>query len=165
MKTLCLLMVLGFFMEAAQEKNKESITLKPGYIPSEKEEYMCAEHLEYFKQKLLSWKSELLEESQDTLDHLREENWNEPDVTDRASVETDTSLELRTRDRYRKLIDKIDSALARVEDGSYGFCEETGEKIGLKRLDARPIATLSIEAQERHENYERTHKDEDEDRE
>ena len=113
--------------------------------------------LEYFKQKLLAWKGELLEESRETLHHLREENWNEPDLNDRASIETDTTIELRTRDRYRKLIDKIEEALKRIETGEYGYCEETGEEIGLKRLQARPIATLCIEAQERHENYEKQH--------
>ncbi|MDA0780946.1 MAG: RNA polymerase-binding protein DksA [Rickettsiales bacterium] len=119
--------------------------------------------LEYFRQKLLSWKAELLDESRETLDHLKEENWQEPDVNDRASVETETSLELRTRDRYRKLIDKIDAAIRRIDQGEYGYCQETGDEIGLKRLDARPIATLTIEAQERHENYERTHIDEKDD--
>ncbi len=130
-------------------------------VLDEKKEYMCQEHLDYFKEKLLAWRDELLEESMDTLNHLKEENWQEPDVNDRASVEAEASLELRTRNRYRKLIDKIDAALKRIEEGNYGYCEETGEIIGLKRLDARPIATLSIEAQERHENYERTHIDED----
>lgn len=152
-------------MPATDSKAKivERVELPKGYKPSSKEEYMNNLQLEYFRQKLLNWKEELLDESRETLDHLREENWQEPDVNDRASVETEASLELRTRDRYRKLIDKIDSALRRIDGGAYGYCEETGEEIGLKRLDARPIATLSIEAQERHENYERTHIDEKDD--
>jgi DnaK suppressor protein len=144
-------------------KSSEKVTLPEGYKPSEKEEYMSALQLEYFRKKLLAWKEELLDESRETLDHLKQENWQEPDVNDRATVETDTSLELRTRDRYRKLIDKIDSALRRIENGKYGYCDETGEEIGIKRLEARPIATLCIEAQERHENYERTHIDEKDD--
>lgn len=147
------------------EKNVafEKIELPKGYRPSEKEEYMNPLQLEYFRQKLVNWKTELLDESRETLDHLKEENWQEPDVNDRASVETETSLELRTRDRYRKLIDKIESALRRIENGNYGYCSDTGDEIGIKRLEARPIATLSIEAQERHENYERTHIDEKDD--
>jgi DnaK suppressor protein len=135
----------------------KKIILPSGYTPSSNEEYMNPLQLEYFKQKLLAWKGELLEESRETLHHLREENWNEPDLNDRASIETDTTIELRTRDRYRKLIDKIEEALKRIETGEYGYCEETGEAIGLKRLQARPIATLCIEAQERHENYEKQH--------
>ena len=152
-------------MNAMLKKNLKSakkIELPEGYKPSEAEKYMDALQLSYFRKKLVDWRSELLEESRETLTHLKEENWQEPDINDRASVETEASLELRTRNRYRKLLDKIDSALRRVEDGSYGYCEETGEEIGIKRLEARPIATLCIEAQERHENYERTHIDEDE---
>jgi DnaK suppressor protein len=141
----------------------EKIELPKGYKPSEKEEYMNSLQLEYFRQKLVDWKAELLDESRETLDHLKEENWQEPDVNDRASVETETSLELRTRDRYRKLIDKIEAALRRIESGNYGYCSDTGDEIGIKRLEARPIATLSIEAQESHENYERTHIDEKDD--
>jgi DnaK suppressor protein len=137
------------------------IDIPVGYIPSEKEEYMNDMQLEYFRKKLNNWKDELLDESRDTLDHLKEENWNEPDMNDRASIESETALELRTRGRYKKLIDKIDDALSRIEDGSYGFCEETGDPIGLKRLEARPVATLCIEAQERHEKYERQHNDEE----
>lgn len=148
---------------SAAVKKKDKVVLPKGYKLSEKDEYMNPVQLEYFRQKLLNWKSELLSESRETLDHLREENWQEPDVNDRATVETDTSLELRTRDRYRKLIDKIDAALRRIDKGEYGYCEETGEEIGIKRLDARPIATLSIEAQERHESYEKTHIDEKDD--
>ena len=132
-----------------------------GYKPSDKEEYMSQNQLEYFRAKLLAWKLELSTELTETLDNLKEENWQESDIADRATVETDASLELRTRDRYRKLINKINDALQRIERGTYGYCEETGEEIGLKRLEARPIATLSIEAQERHERDERTHYDED----
>ncbi|OZB84214.1 MAG: RNA polymerase-binding protein DksA [Halothiobacillus sp. 13-55-253] len=116
--------------------------------------------LEYFKQKLLTWRDELLEESETTVNHLREENWQEPDINDRASLESDAALELRTRDRYRKLINKIDKALRQIADGNYGFCEETGDEIGIRRLEARPIATLTIEAQERHERLERVQRDE-----
>ncbi|WP_341754595.1 RNA polymerase-binding protein DksA [Candidatus Tisiphia endosymbiont of Dioctria rufipes] len=135
------------------------IILLKGYKPSNDEEYMNPQQLEYFRQKLLEWKSSLLEESQETLTHLKEENWNEPDLNDRASIETDTAIELRTRDRYRKLLDKIEEALVRIEKNEYGYCEETGEPIGLKRLEARPVATLCIEAQERHESYEKQHID------
>ncbi len=133
--------------------------LSPDYRPSEKEAFMNPMQLEYFRQKLLAWKSELLRESTETLSHLQEESVSEADLADRASLETDRALELRTRDRERKLIQKIDEALLRIEEGSYGYCEETGEPIALKRLEARPIATLSIEAQERHERMERTHRD------
>jgi len=115
--------------------------------------------LEYFRQKLLRWRAELLQESNETLQHLQEESLSEPDIADRASLETDRALELRTRDRERKLISKIDDALKRIEDGTYGYCEDTAEPISLRRLEARPIATLSIEAQERHERMERTHRD------
>lgn len=115
--------------------------------------------LEYFRQKLLNWKAELLKESSETLEHLQEGGIMEPDIADRASIETDRALELRTRDRARKLIAKIDEALERIEDGSYGFCEETHEPIAIRRLEARPIATLSIDAQERHERMEKTHRD------
>ena len=133
---------------------------KPEYRPSEDEEFMNERQLEYFKQKLLNWKEDILRESRETLSHLQSETENHPDLADRASSETDRALELRTRDRQRKLISKIDSALRRLEDGSYGFCEETGEPISLKRLEARPIATLSIEAQERHEKREKVYRDE-----
>ena len=143
----------------------QKIELPENYKPSENEKYMNPTQIEYFTQKLTIWKEELLHNSRETLTHLREENWNEPDLNDRATIETDTGIELRTRDRYRKLIDKIDDALKRIEIGEYGYCEETGEEIGLKRLEARPIATLCIEAQERHENYEKQHLDfDDEDR-
>lgn len=137
------------------------VVLPEGYKPSEGEEYMNPMQLEYFKKRLEAWRAELLEESRETLHHLKEENWNEPDLNDRATVEADTTFELRTRDRYRKLIDKIESAIMRIKKGDYGYCEETGEKIGLGRLEARPVATLCIEAQERHESYEKTHVDED----
>ncbi len=130
------------------------------YRPSEDEEFMSERQLEYFKQKLLDWKEDILRESRETLSHLQSETENHPDLADRASSETDRALELRTRDRQRKLISKIDDALRRIEDGSYGYCEETGEPISLARLDARPIATLSLEAQERHERRERVHRDE-----
>jgi DnaK suppressor protein len=133
--------------------------LPPEYRPTEDEEFMNPRQREYFRQKLLSWRSELLQESSETLRHLQEESLSEPDIADRASLETDRSLELRTRDRERKLIARIDDALQRIEEGTYGFCEETSEPISLRRLEARPIATLSIEAQERHERMERTHRD------
>jgi DnaK suppressor protein len=130
------------------------------YRPTEDEEFMNERQLEYFKQKLLDWKDDILRESRETLSHLQTETENHPDLADRASSETDRALELRTRDRQRKLISKIDDALRRIEDGSYGYCEETGEPIGVARLDARPIATMSLEAQERHERRERVHRDE-----
>jgi DnaK suppressor protein len=136
------------------------VTLPPDYRPSDAEEFMNPQQLEYFRQKLLKWRQELLREAGDTLASLSTSGgMAEADLTDRASAETDRALELRTRDRARKLIGKIDQALERVENGSYGYCEETGEPIGLKRLEARPIATLSIEAQERHEKMERVHRD------
>jgi DnaK suppressor protein len=137
------------------------VILPEGYKPSEQEEYMNPMQLEYFKRRLEEWRGELLDESRETLHHLKEENWNEPDLNDRASVETDNAFELRIRDRDRKLIDKIESAIERIKKGDYGYCEDTGEKIGLGRLEARPVATLCIEAQERHESYEKTHVDED----
>ncbi|MEX1108651.1 MAG: RNA polymerase-binding protein DksA [Dongiaceae bacterium] len=133
--------------------------LPPDYRPQDDEPFMNPMQREYFRQKLLAWREELVRESSETLQHLQEESLAEPDITDRASLETDRSLELRTRDRERKLISKIDAALERIEDGSYGFCEETSEPISLKRLEARPIATLSLEAQERHERLERTRRD------
>ena len=131
-----------------------------GSRPQEDEPFMCEAHLEFFRSKLCEWKEDILRESRETLGHLQAETENHPDVADRASSETDRALELRTRDRQRKLISKIDAALRRIEDGSYGYCEDTGEPIGLARLDARPIATLSHEAQERHERRERIHRDE-----
>jgi len=136
-----------------------STTLAPDYRPTEKEPFMNPRMREYFRRKLLAWKKELLNESNETIHHLQESSVSEPDLADRASLETDRALELRTRDRERKLIQKINEALERIEDGSYGYCEETGEPIAIKRLEARPIATLSIEAQERHERLERTQRD------
>ena len=136
-----------------------NVTLAPDYRPSDKEEFMNPVMKEYFRQKLLAWRGELLTESNETLQHLQEGGIQEPDISDRASIEADRSLELRTRDRARKLIAKIDEAMERIEQGAYGFCEETSEPISLSRLEARPIATLSIEAQERHERMEKTHRD------
>jgi len=130
------------------------------YRPTDDEPFMNERQLEYFKQKLLTWKDDILKESRETLSHLQTDTENHPDIADRASSETDRALELRTRDRQRKLISKIDDALRRIEEGVYGYCEETGEPIGLARLDARPIATLSLEAQELHERRERVHRDE-----
>jgi DnaK suppressor protein len=129
------------------------------YTPNDGEPFMNERQLEYFKNKLLVWKEDILRESRETVSHLQSETENHPDLADRASSETDRSLELRTRDRQRKLISKIDEALRRIEDGVYGYCEETGEPIGLARLQARPIATLGLEAQERHERRERVHRD------
>ncbi|MFN7001240.1 RNA polymerase-binding protein DksA [Elioraea tepidiphila] len=135
------------------------VTLPPDYRPSDDEEFMNPLQVEYFRRKLLRWRTELLKEADDTLTSLQNGGLQEPDLTDRASAETDRALELRTRDRARKLIGKIDAALERIESGTYGYCEETGEPISLRRLEARPIATLSIEAQERHERMEKTHRD------
>ncbi|WP_282799734.1 RNA polymerase-binding protein DksA [Bombella apis] len=135
------------------------ITLSPDYRPSDDEEFMNERQLAYFRQKLLQWRMDLLKEAGETLASLSEGGIREADLTDRATVETDRAFELRTRDRARKLIIKIDMALARIEDGSYGYCEETGEPIGLQRLEARPIATLSLEAQERHERHEKIYRD------
>ena len=135
------------------------VTLPPDYVPSDSEEFMNALQVEYFRQKLSRWRADLLRDADGTLASLSEGGITEADITDRASVETDRALELRTRDRARKLINKIDQALMRIETGSYGFCEESGEPIGLRRLAARSIATLSIEAQERHERMERVHRD------
>jgi DnaK suppressor protein len=129
------------------------------YRPSDDEPFMNDRQLEYFRQKLLAWKEDLIRESRETVTHLQAETENHPDLADRASSETDRALELRTRDRQRKLISKIDDALRRIEERAYGYCEETGEPIGLARLEARPIATLSLEAQERHERRERVHRD------
>ena len=129
------------------------------YAPSEDEPFMNYRQLEYFRRKLLAWKGSILAESRGTIEQMQEGTRNLPDMADRASEETDRALELRTRDRQRKVVSKIDAALRRIEDGSYGYCEETGEPISLKRLDARPIATLSLEAQERHERKERVHRD------
>jgi RNA polymerase-binding transcription factor len=133
--------------------------LDDAYKPTEEEAFMNERQREYFRRKLLAWREDILRESRETLGVLQRENENHPDVADRASSETDRAIELRARDRQRKLIAKIDAALGRLDDGSYGYCEETGEPIGLKRLDARPIATLSVEAQERHEKRERVYRD------
>jgi DnaK suppressor protein len=141
-------------------KRKKPVSSFNRYRPSEGETFMNNRMTEYFRGKLLQWRTDLLQESSETLVHLQESSTAEPDLADRASLETDRSLELRTRDRERKLIAKIDSALARIEEGTYGFCEETMEPIAIRRLEARPIATLSIEAQERHERMERTHREE-----
>ena len=137
-----------------------SIVLPPNYRPSEDEPFMNELQRMYFRQKLMSWKDEIIRQTRETLVGLHEESTQHADLADRATSETDRALELRARDRQRKLVAKIDAALARIEDGSYGYCEETGEPIGLKRLDARPIATLSVEAQERHERRERIYRDE-----
>ena len=136
-----------------------SITLPQNYRPTDREPFMNPIQQEYFRQKLLKWKAELVEESNQTLQNMQEESLAQPDLADRATAETDRSLELRTRDRFRKLISKIDSAMKSIEEGTYGYCEETGEPIAPARLEARPIATLSVEAQERHERMERTHRD------
>ena len=130
------------------------------YVPSEKEPFMNDRQKAYFRNKLVDWKNDILREARETLEILQQENANHPDLADRASSETDRAIELRARDRQRKLIAKIDAALQRIEDGTYGFCEETGEPISLKRLDARPIATLSLEAQERQERREKVYRDE-----
>lgn len=135
-------------------------TLPQDYKPSETEEYMNPMQLEYFRQKLTAWRSSLLAQAEGTLEDLRQGGLNQPDQLDRASLETDKSIDLRTKDRARKLINKIDEALKRIEDGTYGYCEETGEPIGINRLEARPVATLSIEAQEKHERLEKTYDDE-----
>ena len=129
------------------------------YQPSDKEPFMNERQREYFRAKLLAWREDILKEAKETLQHLQEENQNHPDLADRASSETDRAIELRARDRQRKLIAKIDEALARIDDGTYGYCEETGEPISLLRLESRPIATLSVEAQERHERRERVYRD------
>ena len=136
-----------------------NVTLQPGYRPSADEPFMGPKQREYFRQKLENWRSELPEEADETREHLRQSEGLESDIADRASVETERILELRTRDRARKLIGKIDGALLRIENDTYGFCEETNEPINLRRLEARPIATLGIEAQERHERMEKTQRD------
>lgn len=138
---------------------KADVILPDNYKPSEGEPFMNAKQLEYFQRKLLSWKADLLVETRETLEGLQGTTRNIPDSADRASEETDRSLELRTRDRQRKLVTKIDSALQRIAEGEFGYCEVTGEPISLKRLDARPIATMSLEAQERHERKEKVHRD------
>lgn len=138
---------------------ENTVILPPDYKPSANEEYMNEMQLEYFRQKLLNWKKSLIGQATDTLNDLKEGGLNQPDQIDRASLEADKALELRTRDRARKLISKIDEALKRIEDGVYGYCEETGDPIGIERLEVRPVATLSVEAQERHERMEKTYDD------
>ena len=148
----------------ADDKNgrngKSVLPMERLYRPTDKEPFMNERQREYFRHKLINWKEEILKEAKETLQHLQDESQNHPDLADRASSETDRAIELRARDRQRKLIAKIEAALARLEDGTYGYCEETGEPISLKRLEARPIATLSVEAQERHERRERIYRDE-----
>ncbi len=146
--------------QKSSRAKKSEIVIEPGYHPSDDEDFMNAKQLAYFRAKLLQWKEEIVRQTRETLAGLTEESTQHADIADRATSETDRALELRARDRQRKLINKIDAALARIEDGSYGYCEETGEPIGLKRLDARPIATLSVEAQERHERRERVYREE-----
>jgi DnaK suppressor protein len=136
-----------------------STMLSPDYVPGEDEDFMNPMMQEFFRQRLIEWREELLKESGQTLQNMQTTSMQEPDIADRASLESERTLELRTRDRERKLITKIDAALRRIESGDYGYCEDTGEPIGVRRLIARPIATLSIEAQERHERMERTHRD------
>ena len=138
------------------------ITIEKDYKPSEKEEYMSDLQLAYFREKLLVWREDLIRESQETINNLKEENWQEPDLSDRASLETEAGVELRTRNRYLKLIGKIDAALKRIDAKTYGYCEETDEPIGLRRLEARPIATMTVEAQERHEKLEKQYIEEEE---
>ena len=138
---------------------KSEIELPEGYRPTDKEDFMNPRQKEYFRRKLTAWKDEILRESRSTLSNLQEDIGSLPDLADRASTETDRALELRARDRQRKLISKIESALRRIDEDEYGYCEETGEPISLARLDARPVATLSLEAQERHERSERVHRD------
>ncbi len=137
-----------------------SAVLEAEYRPTDDEPFMNPRQREYFRRKLETWREDILRESRETLDNLQEESQNHPDMADRASSESDRALELRTRDRQRKLIAKIDAALKRIDDGTYGYCEETGDPIGIARLDARPIATLSLEAQELHERREKVYRDE-----
>src|SRR5581483_8418386 len=144
----------------SDKKNGVAAVLDKNYRPSDKEPFMNERQREYFRKKLLDWKEDILKEAKETLQHLQDENQNHPDLADRASSETDRAIELRARDRQRKLIAKIEAALLRIDDGTYGYCEETGEPIAIKRLEARPIATLSIEAQERHERRERVYREE-----
>ena len=141
--------------------NEKIIELPENYKPSDSEEYMNDLQLEYFRRKLITWRESLTKESKETIDHLKSEKLNEPDTNDRASIESDVNFELRTRDRYRKLLDKINAALLRIKNGSYGFCVKSFDPIGLKRLETRPIATLSITAQEEHERAEKIYNDDD----
>ncbi len=150
---------IGAHIAGIDGMNRMSGLVDSEYVPSEDEPFMNERQKAYFRGKLINWKSEILREARETLEILQQENANHPDLADRASSETDRAIELRARDRQRKLIAKIDSALLRIDEGTYGFCEETGEPISLKRLAARPIATLSIEAQERHERREKVYRD------
>ena len=136
------------------------IKISSKYRPSEKEKFMSAKQREFFRRRLLGWRDELVRDAKGTIQNLQEDDGQSPDIADRATTESERSIELRARDRQRKLVAKIDAALGRIDDGSYGFCDDTGEPIGLKRLEARPIATLSIEAQERHERLERVYREE-----
>ena len=138
---------------------KQDNFLPDDYTPAEDEPFMNDRQLEYFRRKLIAWKNDLLEDSKDTIEGLQGNARNIPDMADRASEETDRALELRTRDRQRKLVSKIDAAIRRIDEGEYGYCEVTGDPISLKRLDARPIATMTLEAQERHERREKVHRD------
>jgi DnaK suppressor protein len=151
---------MGALLSVKRMKATASVIIvEDEYRPTDAEPFMNERQLEYFRQKLQGWKEDILKESNQTLTNLQAETENHPDLVDRASSETDRALELRTRDRQRKLISKIDEALRRIEEGTYGYCEETGEPIGLARLDARPTAVLSVEAQEAHERRERVHRD------
>jgi DnaK suppressor protein len=145
--------------DKSEKNGKSAAPADRLYRPSDKEPFMNERQREYFRAKLLDWREDILREAKETLQHLQDESQNHPDLADRASSETERAIELRARDRQRKLIAKIDAALQRIDDGTYGFCEETGEPISIKRLEARPIATLSIEAQERHERRERVYRD------
>lgn len=145
--------------EQTEPEMKAEVFLPEDYRPAEDEPFMNERQLEYFRRKLLAWKADLLDDSKSTIEGLQDSTRNIPDLADRASEETDRALELRTRDRQRKLVSKIDAALRRIENGEYGYCEVTGEPISLKRLDARPIATMTLEAQERHERREKVHRD------
>jgi DnaK suppressor protein len=146
-------------VESEESMGGGRINLAEGYRPTDEEPFMNERQRDYFRRKLVAWKEEILREASETISTLQNDSDNHPDIADRASSETDRAIELRARDRQRKLISKIDSALSRISDGSYGYCEETGEPINLRRLDARPIATLTIEAQERHERRERIYRD------
>lgn len=149
----------GNGVNQAKPRKRSRTRLPKGFRPSDDEKFMSAQQREYFRRKLEDWRAELLAETRGTIQHLQEHSTQESDIADRASIETDRLLELRTRDRERKLLSKIDAALDRIEDGSYGYCIETGDPISLKRLEARPIATLGIDAQERHERLEKTYRD------
>jgi len=153
-------MATAFSGRSGSSEEPPVIQTADGYRPSPDEPFMNPRQLEYFREKLLAWKSSILREAEDTLAHLQNESLREPDITDRASSETDFSIELRTRDRQRKLIAKIDAALRRIDQGEYGYCEVTGDPISLARLEARPIATMTVEAQERHERQEKISRDE-----